>query len=986
MSTEKATVLHSEFRPPRSALAFSRRTLSVLWLLLFGLLTYDRLLPPGSWSTSTKPPNPYVPLNAPEIFQKCRNLQFGPSQSSLASNSWKRTISDRYEPGTRNMSYLITNATIFTGVKEKDGNVRVVTGDLLMTNGIIHALGEDIPRDLLAELDPRELTIIKANGSWVTPGLVDINSRLGVVSSPPLHGSDDWDSTKGPILPWLRSIDGLHTRDNAFELAMAAGVTSAHILTRASNSIGGQTFVIKLRRTSKGSALSMVVDPPQDLNYTGGPPTWRHLLQSCNEETKRYGNRMDMIWSMRSAYHEARKVMKAQDAFCAKVEAGVWEPGMDSFPDSLQWEILVDVLRGKVKVVSDCSEAVDIDNMVRLSNEFGFPLAAFLHASEAYLVPALINGSYESVPAVALSSTNHRYSRESFRGSEFAPAILASYNLPIIMTTDQPVINPRQLIDEARKAYHLGLSADLALASVTSAPSDALGLGYRMGLLQEGYDADIVMWDSHPLQIGAAPVHVWIDGMRQIPLTKDSGRSTYSIGTGVTDVVEPDDSRMNAPGQPSYWRERQDVVDWDGLPPLRGRGEGSRVVFRNVKEVWTRSRNRIEESFAADKDDLGIVIVEEGKITCAGTPDDCIVLGDQPTVDVDLNGGSISPGLLTFGSPLGLEEIANEPSTADGKIFDALTVNVPSIFHDVGGIVRAFDALIFDTRHARMAYRFGVTIATSTLAKPHRLYENDDSFVWGLSTTFSTNAAHALEPQAIVQTETALHVRISRPRFDVRGPATSVSSQLAALRRLLYGWESRDTDTGVYFRKAAEGVIPLVVEVHNADIMASLIMLRAEVDAKIGGQMRMVFTGATEAWLLAKELNQARVGVILTSLKPVAATWDQRRILPGPPLTNETALSILLNSGVVVGLGVDHPQMAVETRFQLAQAYHDSMTSATAREVYGLATTNLERLLGVKGIDPSSADLVAFDGGSVFNLSSKVVAVISPQRSQVDIL
>jgi hypothetical protein len=119
--------------------------------------------------------------------------------------------------------------------------------------------------------------------------------------------------------------------------------------------------------------------------------------------------------------------------------------------------------------------------------------------------------------------------------------------------------------------------------------------------------------------------------------------------------------------------------------------------------------------------------------------------------------------------------------------------------------------------------------------------------------------------------------------------------------------------------------------------MASLIILRAEVNEKIGGQMRMVFVGATEAWLLAKELSEfkkssifgqantesvlgeARVGVILTSLKPVAATWDERRILPGPPLTNQTALRMLLDNGVAVGIGVDHPQLALDTRFQLVQ-------------------------------------------------------------------
>ncbi|KIK67964.1 hypothetical protein GYMLUDRAFT_1014512 [Collybiopsis luxurians FD-317 M1] len=983
---EKTPRLVSDSRSQRSTLSLSRRSFSALSFLLICLTlwTYDHAIPVGSRNTDKLEA---APSNAQELLQKCNALRARPSD---ALNE-KRTTSDRYEPGLRNISYLITNATIFTGVKNDDGTMQLLpNADLLMTNGVIQAIGQDIPRDIVAAVDQRKLTVIKANGSWVTPGLVDVNSQLGVFSSPGLRGGDDFDSSQGPVLPWLRSIDGLHTRDNAFELAMAAGVTSAQVLAGTSSGIGGQAFVIKLRRTSEGSAVSMIVDPPPGLH--GSTPNyvpWRHLIQSCSEKTRRYGNRMDMMWSLRSAYHEAQKAMKAQDAFCAKVEMGLWEPeSASTFPDDFQWEMLVDVLRGKVKVTNDCSEALDLDNMIRLSNEFDFPLNIFLRGSEAYLVPELLNASTNGAPAIALSSTNHRRDRASYRGSEFAPAVLASNNFSVIMTSDQPDVNPRQLIDEARKAYHFGLPEKSAIASVTSTPAHALGLGYRIGFLQEGYDADVVMWNLHPLHFGATPTHVWIDGMKQIPLTKDSGRSTYSTSTEIQSALD-NELQLSAPGQPSYERERRDALDWDGLPPLKGISNTNRVVFRNVKEVWTRGRDRIEESFAVQgDDDLGIAVVERGKITCIGTEEDCVVFGDEPTVEIDLAGGSIAPGLMTFGSPLGLEEIASEPSTTDGRLFNALVADVPSILNDVGGMVRAADALMFDTRHARTAYRFGgVTKATSSLSKAHRLSKNDDLLIWGLSTTFNTAAAHALEPGAIIQTEAALHVRITRPRFDVQGgPAISVSSQLAILRRLLFGWGNRDTDTGLWFRKAAEGVIPLVVEVHNADIMASLIMLRTEVDAKIGGQMRMVFVGATEAWLLAKELSEKTIGVILTSLKPVADTWEERRILPGPPLTNQTALRMLIDYGVVVGIGVEQPQFAVETRFQLAQAYHNLVPSLNPLEVYGLATTNLERLLGVKRIDPETADLVAFEGGSAFNLSSKVVAVISPSKQQVELL
>jgi len=128
-----------------------------------------------------------------------------------------------------------------------------------------------------------------------------------------------------------------------------------------------------------------------------------------------------------------------------------------------------------------------------------------------------------------------------------------------------------------------------------------------------------------------------------------------------------------------------------------------------------------------------------------------------------------------------------------------------------------------------------------------------------------------MERGAIVQDVVALHVVLGRSQPAAAGSA-SVSTQLAALRRLLYGWESRDKETGYWFRKAAEvrqllstisniligwsqGVVPLVVEVDNSDIMASLLILKADVEDRIGSRMRLVFSGAAEAHLLAHEIG-----------------------------------------------------------------------------------------------------------------------------------
>jgi len=161
--------------------------------------------------------------------------------------------------------------------------------------------------------------------------------------------------------------------------------------------------------------------------------------------------------------------------------------------------------------------------------------------------------------------------------------------------------------------------------------------------------------------------------------------------------------------------------------------------------------------------------------------------------------------------------------------------------------------------------------------------------------------------------------------------------------------------------------------------------LKADVEDKIGSRMRMVFSGATEAHLLAKEIGNAGVGVILNPARPFPMIWDQRRILPGPPLTNDTTLIRLLEHGVIVGLGVRTAWEARNTRFDIQWAVLESNARISVQQAYALVTRDLERLLGVRGIDEESADLVAFDGGSIFDFSSKAVGVISTRRRSVEL-
>lgn len=399
----------------------------------------------------------------------------------------------------------------------------------------------------------------------------------------------------------------------------------------------------------------------------------------------------------------------------------------------------------------------------------------------------------------------------------------------------------------------------------------------------------MVIWDSHPLALGATPTQVFIDGIPQLD---------------VPHVVFKPDSFKDLPKVPNFDREAEEAILFEGLPPLLPKRTSTDIIlFTNVNSVILPRCGDLAEAYTAPGDETGVVVIRDGNITCYGSEAACSLndlTGGERVRVVDLQGGAISPGLLTYGSPLGLQEIEAEPSTGDGLVFDPLTRQVPKL---VGGdipIVRAVDGLQFAGRDSlsvcavfhkipandilcfRLAYRAGVTNAV--VAPVHH------GFFGGLGTSFSTGAVHKLADGAVIQGVTALHVSVghfaSRP---------SISTQIAALRDLLLELsDETPTEASKPFRDVVkvrqilarqrlyiefcQGVIPIVVEAHNADVIATLILLKRDVEEKTGTTIHMTIAGATEAHLLVKEIAQANIGIIFKPSRPFPSMWEQRRV------------------------------------------------------------------------------------------------------------
>ncbi|KAH8080277.1 carbohydrate esterase family 9 protein [Cristinia sonorae] len=933
---------------------------TVLVILVVVLCAYQGLI------VTTTPNQVTLSARASASLARCHATTAKPGPSP---DFHKRTQSDRFAVGTKPV--LLKNAKVWTG---NDNGTEVLDADILLDKGLIKGIGH-VRGETLAMY--QDLQVVDVKGAWVTPGIVDLHSHLGVGSSPELGGAQDDNSMKGPILPFLRSFDGLNTHDDSYRLSISGGVTTALVLPGSADAIGGQAFTIKLRPTKERSPSSMLSEPPYTINNSfpglADYTPWRQIKHACGENPSRVWEqtRMDTIWQYREAYNKAREIKVKQDQYCAQALEGDHELLESTpFPEDLQWESLVEVLRGRVKVQIHCYEAVDIDSLVRVSNEFQFPIAAFHHGSEAFLVPDVIKSAYGPTPGVALFAIFARPKREAYRGSEFAPRILSEHGLRVVMKSDHPVYDSRYLLFEAQQAYYYGLPENLAIAAVTSTPAGIMGMDHRVGYVKEGkliHLSNLVVWDSHPLRLGATPKQVYIDG---IPQLKNP------------ETVEKPEAFQTVPRVPNFDQEAKDAVTYEGLPPLEPtKANSSTVVFTNVGSIFTRTDGNIEETFRSSDRDFGIVVVENGRVSCSGPANACssVPIANR-TQMIDLKGGSVSPGLTTFGQAIGLEEIFLESSTNDGTVYDVFEDKIPEIIGGDMGMIRAVDGLQFGGRDTLLAYRSGVT--SGIVAPVH------GGFTVGLGTAFSTGVLNKLSEGAVLQDVTALHVAIHHRENGV----PSVSSQIGALRRLLLEPDRRpESEAGKWFGDVGEGKVTLAVEAESADIIATLILLKKEVEAEFNSHVKLTIVGGAEAHLLAKELAAANVGVVQTPSRPFPRMWEQRRILPGLPLSKKSSILELLAHNVTVGVGITgngapKASSARNARFDVGWIAVDAGGHLSKANALALGSTNLEKLLGREVQDYAMDDLVVTEGGDLLDFGSKVIAVISPRRKLVDLM
>lgn len=532
------------------------------------------------------------------------------------------------------------------------------------------------------------------------------------------------------------------------------------------------------------------------------------------------------------------------------------------------------------------------------------------------------------------------YKVEAYIASERAGAILYAHNITPTYVSDNPVLNSQHVVFEAAKAYGYGLPYHAALAGVTSAPAELLGLGSRIGKIKPGFDADIVVWDSDPLSAGAAPVQVWIDGAPQF-------KDPYELKKPKAEPIVPDNK----------------LAEELNMSTMNGS-----VVFTGIAYAYSEPAHG---SSTLEHQNTRSAVFQNGQLTCLGSCATEVKAANSaglPTVH--LENGHLTPPITAFSTTLGLAEIDAEADTHDGSPPNE-------------GVTRAIDGLLFGGKQLARAYGHGVTRAISA--------PNEAGFEGkGVSVGFRTGSTHSLEDGAIWADEVGLHYVLTLAAKS-QG-VDSISAAIGSLRgKLLDAVNDNSTIADAatkdaytektYLKRVVNGTLPLILSAHSADTITSIIRLKSTIEAAITKvtskktSLRVVVIGAAESHLVAAELAAANISVILDPLQPHQGSWDQKRCLTGAPLTNGTTLNYLLDAGVLAGISVEEVWESRDLGLLAGIAYANSEGRLSLEQSFDLVGKNIYNALGISEPKVHGKDEYVVWEGNPLEIGSRVRAV-----------
>ena len=377
---------------------------------------------------------------------------------------------------------VIKNAIVMTVTH---GNLK--NASVYVKDGKIAAVGESVNA-------PASAMVIDAGGKYLTPGIVDSHSHLAL--------DDDVNEATSPVTPQMMMQDAFDYQDKAIYRALAGGVTTSLLLHGSANMIGGQAIVIK-HKYGAGRDAMLFPGAPRSIKFASGENPKR-VYGSRNELPS---TRMGNFAVQRDALVQAQDYMHSWEEYNAKVKRG----DKDASPPKhdLKLEALADVLRGKLMVQIHCYRADEFETEIAMAKEFGYHIRAFHHALEAYKVPEKL--AAENI-GIATFADWWGYKQEAWDAIPWNAVMAMRKGVRVAIKSDSNDFARRLNQEAAKTMRYGGATEEEALKMITLNAAWIVGVDDKVGSIEVGKDADLVLWDGYPLSSSAVPNKVLIDG------------------------------------------------------------------------------------------------------------------------------------------------------------------------------------------------------------------------------------------------------------------------------------------------------------------------------------------------------------------------------------------------------------------------------------------------------------------------------------------
>ena len=377
---------------------------------------------------------------------------------------------------------VIRNATVFDGLGNKFQNY-----DVHFSEGKIQALGSNL------QVDADE---IDGTDKFVSPGIIDIHSHMGVYPAPGVRTSSDGNEATSPVTAEVWAEHSVWPQDPQYKLALAGGITSFHVLPGSANLIGGRGVTLKNVSANTVTAMKF-------------PEAPHSLKMACGENPKR-------VYSSRGPSTRMGNVAGYREAW---IGAEKYKKSLERDPNSrnLRNETLVGVLDGEILIQNHCYRADEMATMINIAKEFDYKITTFHHAVEAYKVADLL--ADEGICA-AMWADWWGFKHEAYDMTIANVAIVdqARDASGCAIVHSDSASGIQRLNQEAAKALAAGnragfnISEARAMTWITHNPAKAAGILDQTGTLEVGKNADVVIWDGNPFSVYTKADKVYVDG------------------------------------------------------------------------------------------------------------------------------------------------------------------------------------------------------------------------------------------------------------------------------------------------------------------------------------------------------------------------------------------------------------------------------------------------------------------------------------------